>query len=78
MVISEAQTTNIGEPHLEPDVGDIDLSDLLLGGIYDYLKNRVKKLLEAVPFMGEICPRQGHHRKSLHYLFGLDLPVDKT
>ena len=27
------------EPHLEPDVGDIYLCELLPGGIYDYLKN---------------------------------------
>ena len=27
------------EPHLEPDAGDIDLSEILQGGIYDYLKN---------------------------------------
>ena len=27
------------EPHLERDAGHIDLSKLLEGGIYDYLKN---------------------------------------
>ena len=27
------------KPHLELDVGDIDLNKLLQGGIYDYLKN---------------------------------------
>ena len=27
------------EPYLERDTGDIDLSEILQGGIYDYLKN---------------------------------------
>ena len=27
------------EPHLERDAGDIDLSEILQGGSYDYLKN---------------------------------------
>ena len=27
------------EPHLEHDDGDIDVSEILQGGIYDYLKN---------------------------------------
>ena len=27
------------EPHLKRDVGDVDINDIVQGGIYDYLKN---------------------------------------
>ena len=27
------------EPHLECDAGDVDINDIVQGGIYDYLKN---------------------------------------
>ena len=27
------------EPHVERDAGDIDINDIVQGGIYEYLKN---------------------------------------